>query len=87
MTLQERFALIRSRQAHFAWGDIYTPSVLAVPREAPKGSRISRMNSRKLGRAIHSLSTPEAVFTQLALFHPQLLDIHEQKMLWPYHAP
>lgn len=78
MTLQERFALIRSRQAHFAWGDIYTPSILAVPREAPKGSRISRMNSRKLGRAIHSLSTPEAVFAQLALFHPQLLIVSQE---------
>lgn len=87
MTLQERFALIMSRQSHFTWGETYTPSVLAVPREAPKGSRISRVNSRKLDRAIHSLSTPEKVFTQLALYHPQLLDIHEQKMLWPYTAP
>lgn len=87
MTLQERFALISSRQTHFKWGEIYTPSVLAVPREAPKGSRISRLNSRKLHRQLHALSTPEKVFTQLALFHPDLIDIHEQKMLWPYPAP
>src|SRR5690606_36240729 len=31
----------------------------------------------------HALSTPEKVFTQLALYHPQLIDLHEQKMLWP----
>ncbi|MCP2024270.1 UNVERIFIED_ORG: hypothetical protein J2Y76_005185 [Pseudomonas reinekei] len=86
MTPEERFALIMSRQAHFKWGETYMPSVLAVPREAPKGSRICRVNSRKLCRPIHALSTPEKVFTQLALYHPGLLDIHEQKMLWPYQA-
>lgn len=83
MTPQQRFGLIVSRQGRFRWGEIYTPSTLAVPREAPKGSRISRLNSRKLGRTLHALSTPERVFTQLALYHPALLDIHEQKMLSP----
>lgn len=83
MTPQQKFDLIMSRQARFKWGDTYVPSTLAVPREAPKGSRVSRLNSRKLGRALHALSTPERVFTQLALHHPALLDIHEQKMLSP----
>jgi hypothetical protein len=83
MTPQQRFELIVSRQGRFKWGDTYVPSTLAVPREAPKGSRISRLNSRKLGKTLHVLSTPERVFTQLALYHPGLLDIHEQKMLSP----
>ncbi|KAB0509264.1 transposase [Pseudomonas moorei] len=83
MTPQQKFGLIVSRQARFKWGDVYVPSTMAVPREAPKGSRISRLNSRKLGRTLHTLSTPERVFTQLALYHPDLLDIHEQKMLSP----
>lgn len=87
MTPQERFSLIMSRQSRFAWGDLYLPSVLAVPREAPRGSRVSRLLSRKLGRTIHTLSTPERVFTQFALFHPKLVDIHEQRMLWPYRSP
>ncbi|UVM05099.1 hypothetical protein [Pseudomonas laurylsulfatiphila] len=86
MKLQDKFALIMSRQGRFEWGKEYIPSTLAVPREAPKGSRISRLNSRKLGRTLHVLSTPERVFTQLALYHPGLIDIHEQKMLWPYRA-
>ncbi|MHC2146435.1 PDDEXK family nuclease [Pseudomonas sp. 210_17 TE3656] len=86
MKPQERFALILSRQSRFEWGGDYIPSTLAVPREAPKGSRISRLNSRKLGRTLHALSTPERVFTQLALCHPDLIDIHEQKMLWPTKA-
>ncbi|MCY1413295.1 hypothetical protein D9M71_287230 [compost metagenome] len=83
MTPQQRFELIVSRQGRFKWGDTYVPSTLAVPREAPKGSRISRLNSRKLGRTLHVLSTPERIFTQLALYHPDILDIHEQKMLSP----
>lgn len=83
MTPEQRVTLILSRQSGFEWGDIYIPSTLAIPREAPKGSRISRLNSRKLGRELHALSSPEKVFTQLALSHPDLIDLHEQKMLWP----
>jgi len=83
MKPQEKFSLILSRQGHFRWGDVYTPAIKAVTREAPKQSRISRLNSRKLNRALHLLSTPERVFTQLALYHPRLIDIHEQKMLFP----
>lgn len=87
MDQQQKHDLIMSRQGRFQWGDSYIPSTLAVPREAPKGSRPARLNSRKLGRTLHALSIPEKVFTQLALYHPDLLDIHEQKMLWPYGAP
>ncbi|AVX92657.1 transposase (plasmid) [Pseudomonas koreensis] len=86
MKPQERFALIMSRQSRFEWGGEYVPSTLAVPREAPKGSRISRLHSQKLGRTLHLLSWPEKVFAQLALYHPDLFEMHEQKMLWPIHA-
>jgi hypothetical protein len=77
------FNRILERQTWFEWGDIYIPSTLAVPKEAPKGSRVSRLNSHRLGRAVHALSTPERVFTQLALYCPNLIDLHEQKMLSP----
>lgn len=86
MTPQQKMDLIYQRQSRFEWGDAYIPSTLATPREAPKSSRISRLNSRKLGRALHALSTPEKVFIQLALYHPGLFDLHEQKMLWPQQA-
>ena len=86
MKLQDKFALIMGRQGRFEWGHEYIPSTLAVPREAPKGSRISRLHSAKLGRTLHVLSTPERVFAQLALCHTDLLDIHEQKMLWPFSS-
>lgn len=86
MKPQERFDLIVSRQSRFEWGGEYVPSTLAVPREAPKGSRISRLHSQKLKRTLHLLSWPEKVFAQLALYHPDLFEIHEQKMLWPINA-
>ena len=81
--LQQKYDEMVSRQGSFKWGGIYTPCTLAVPKEAPKGSRISRLNSRSLGRTIHALSTPERVFVQFALYNPALIDIHEQKMLSP----
>lgn len=86
MKPQERFALIMNRQSRFEWGGEYVPSTLAIPREAPKGSRISRLRSRKLQRTLHLLSAPEKLFAQLALYHPQLFELHEQKMLWPVNA-
>src|SRR5476649_2856999 len=86
MKPQERFDLIMNRQSRFEWGGEYIPSTLAVPREAPKGSRISRLRSRKLKRTLHLLSGPEKTFAQLALYHPDLFELHEQKMLWPVSA-
>ena len=83
MTPQQRFEKIVDRQKGFKWGDLYTPSILAVPGEAPRSSRLSRLNSRLLGRTVHTLSRPERLFTQLALYHPNLFDLHEQRMLWP----
>ncbi|WP_454869805.1 hypothetical protein [Pseudomonas putida] len=84
MNFESKFNLMKERQGNFRWGDKYDPCTYAVPRDAPSGSRACRLNSRKLCRTLHALSTPERVFTQLALCHPNLLDIHEQKMLWPY---
>lgn len=86
MNPHERFDLIMSRQGRFEWGEKYMPSTMAVPREAPKGSRISRLHSRKLNRTLHVLSGPERLFAQLALYHPNLFELHEQKMLWPVKA-
>lgn len=61
----------------------YRPSIMAVRNEAPRGSRCSKLNSRKLGRSVHLISTHERTFAQLALYHPRLFDLHEQKMLSP----
>ena len=81
--LKKSLLRIIYRQGRFKWGDKYLPGIYAVPGEAPKGSRICRLNSRKLGRALHLLSTPERVFAQLALYNPDVFELHEQKMLSP----
>lgn len=83
MDLKKSLLRIIDRQGRFKWGDNYLAGIYAVPGEAPKGSRICRLNSRKLGRALHLLSTPERVFAQLALYNPDVFELHEQKMLSP----
>lgn len=83
MDLKKSLFRIIGRQGRFKWGDNYLAGIYAVPGEAPKGSRICRLNSRKLGRALHLLSTPERIFAQLALYNPDVFELHEQKMLSP----
>ncbi len=38
-------------------------------------------------RKLHLMSQPEVWFALLALYHPRLIDLHEQKMLHPLEAP
>lgn len=83
MNFQKSMLRILGRQGRFKWGDEYLAGIFAVPAEAPKGSRVCRLNSRKLGRSLHLLSTPERVFAQLALYNPDVFEIHEQKVLSP----
>ncbi|MFJ4257480.1 hypothetical protein ACIP01_11115 [Pseudomonas monteilii] len=77
----QRYDLIMGRQSKFVWGDGYIAAIQAVAAEAPRNSRVCRINSLKIGRVLHCLSTPERIFAQFALFNPRLIDIHEQKML------
>lgn len=83
MNLQKSLLRIVGRQGRFKWGENYSAGIYAVPGEAPKGSRVCRLNSRKLGRSLHLLSTPERIFAQLALYNPDVFELHEQKMLSP----
>lgn len=77
----DRVASILSRQIPPRWGAAYVPAIQVTRQEAPRISRPSLLNSRRLGRAVHVLSTPERIAAQLALYHPGLRDLHEQKML------
>jgi hypothetical protein len=86
MKESQRYDLITGRQGTFKWEDKYIAAIHAVASEAPRGSRVSRINSLKVGRVLHCLSTPERIFTQFALFNPGLIDIHEQKMLSPVRS-
>lgn len=83
----ERLRTILQRQEKQRWGPDYTPSIQATPAEAPSISRAATLSSAKLGREIHVLSSSEKAAALLALYHPHLVDLHEQKMLSPTPRP
>jgi len=77
----ERLRQILERQDESRFGPDYQPAILATRREAPTISRPSTARSLKLGRDVHLLALPERAAALLALYHPDLFDLHEQKML------
>jgi hypothetical protein len=85
---EARLKLIYQRQDKPRWGKHYVPSILATPQEAPSISRAATLTPSKVGgRDFSALSTPEQAFSLLALYHPWVKDIHEQKMLSPEPRP
>ncbi len=77
----QRLEQILSRQKINRWGKDYIPAIMATRNEAPSISRPSILSSKKFERGIHLLSVPERNAALLALYHPNLIDLHEQKML------
>lgn len=77
----QRLHTILERQSTARSGKTYIPSILATPQEAPAISRPSILNSKKIGREIHLLSLTEKAAGLLALYHPDLFDLQEQRML------
>lgn len=85
---EARLKLIYKRQDKPRWGKHYVPSILATPQEAPSISRAATLTPAKVGgREFSTLSTPEQAFSFLALYHPWVKEIHEQKMLSPEPRP
>lgn len=77
-----RLMLIYKRQQEKQWRAAYQASIEATPKEAPNLSRASILTPQKLGgRNMHLLSPAERAFALLALYHPYVKEIHEQKML------
>lgn len=77
----ERLKTILKRQSSNAWGKDYEPAIKATVREAPRKSRPSTLIWEKIHREIHLLSPAERAAALLAMYHPRLLDINEQRML------
>lgn len=77
----ERLALILRRQLPGRYGKDYDPSIHATRREAPRISRPSILQWPAFGRSVHFMSQPETIICCLALYHPSLFELHEQKML------
>jgi hypothetical protein len=83
-----RLREIMRRQKDMRWGADYLPAIQATPKEAPSGSRASTLTALKLGgRDMHLLSPAERAFAILALYHPYVVDIHEEAMLSPDPCP
>lgn len=76
-----RFRQIQTRQNPPGWGKDYVPAILATREEAPSGSRPCKIYSQKFGRDLHTLSTVERDVMLIALYHPNLVDMHEQRVL------
>lgn len=78
-----RLKEIARRQDPPRWGPHYEPAIRAVREEAPSKSRFSQVWSRRLERYCHALSTPEQSALLLALLHPKLFELQEQRILHP----
>ena len=80
---------IETRQLPYRFRADYIPSILASREEAPSISSPAFIKAPRWRRTIHCLSTQEVIAVLLALLHPRLLDLHEQKMIprWPLPHP
>ncbi len=78
----QRLQRYNKRQPEPRWGPDYQAAIRATPSEAPSISRATILRPELLGgREMHLLSTPEKEAALLALYHPDVWDIHEQKVL------
>ena len=78
----ERLARIKKRQGLDRWSGDYVAAIFATHKEAPSNSRPSILVPKKLGyRDMHLLSHPEKFAALLSLYHPNVWEIHEQKVL------
>lgn len=69
------------------WLGDYQPSNSISDRDCPKGTRPSCLADPYLKRSVQCQAGTEQVFGLLALHHPGLVDLHEQKMLFFSPAP
>lgn len=82
-----RLRQILGRQATRRWGTDYQPATRFSIGELPSESRPSALRSVLLGRDIVALSLPERAAALIALHHPSLFELQEQRMLEVGAAP
>lgn len=82
------FRRIHKRQWRDRWHADYDAAIHATGREAPKVSQATILVPQKVGmRDFHCLSNPETWASLLALYHPAVWEIHEQRILYPTPRP
>lgn len=79
---EARLNQLKERQEPFRFGSNYEPATYANRAEAPKVSWPSELESSRLCRFLQLMSKPERKAATLALYHPNLIEIHEQNLLW-----
>ncbi len=63
------------------WDSDYEPAIRATRAEAPACSRAALVSAPRFGRKVHLLSSAEVAIFFLAMYHPRLVNLHEQRML------
>jgi hypothetical protein len=80
----KRLLTMYQRQPGNRFGAEYVPAQLATTKEAPSVSRASILCAEKVGgREVHLLSRPELAAAFVVLYHPDVFDMQEQRMLSP----
>lgn len=82
-----RLRQILDRQGVRRWGPDYQPAIRFSTGELPSESRPGALQSALLGRDVVALSLPERAATLVALHHPNLFELQEQRMLEVGPAP
>ena len=80
---ESRLLKIKERQWHQPLGQNYIPAQLATPSEAPGISSPHILKVPELQRQVHLLSENETRAALLALYNPNVFDLHEQRVLFP----
>lgn len=81
-SLQRLVQLMKRQGGEQRWGKDYLPANRVNTREAPSCSRPSCILAPKLGgRYVLTQSKAERAAALLALYHPEVFEIHEQKLL------
>jgi len=82
-----RLKYILDHQASAKFGADYQPSGRATREQTPSLSYGNRLARPRLGRDAHAHSNSELFPILFALYNPDVLDLHEQKMLSRFPAP
>ena len=74
--------VLRRQAGPTRWGQEYLPSHTITDIDCPTGTRPSCLIDPDLKRALHLQATTERIFVLFARHCPNLLELHEQKMLF-----
>lgn len=85
---EQLYRRYRARQPSNRFGPSYQPAIKAIRAEAPRKSKLYQVDAHELcGRRLHLLSTPEMHAALVAMWHPYVCEIQEQRLLPTRRSP